>query len=117
MANIKSAKKRIRTSTKSKVRNIKRKRVYKSKIKDILKKIKGQTDIKEIQGEVGNVHQAIDKAAGKGTIHKNKAARLKSRLAKQINRMGMRGKWYQFSIFNDQFSNMYCRDYEERGIG
>lgn len=96
MANIKSAKKRIRTSAKSRVLNLKRKRVYKSKIKDILKKIKGQVDVKEIQGEVGVAHKAIDKAAGKGTIHKNKAARLKSRLAKQISRMGMRGKWYQF---------------------
>ncbi len=92
MANIKSAKKRIRTSAKARVNNLRRKRVYKSAVKDLLKKIKGQVEVKEVETEMGKTHKAIDKAAGKGTIHKNKAARLKSRLAKQVGRMGMRGK-------------------------
>jgi small subunit ribosomal protein S20 len=34
------------------------------------------------------VAQSLDRAAAKGYIHKNKAARLKSRLAKKLKALG-----------------------------
>ena len=42
----------------------------------------GAKDKAQLVNEAG---QTIDKAAGKGVVHKNKAARKKSRLAKKLN--------------------------------
>ena len=71
---IKSARKRVRIAQKATVRNAKTKRQFKSAIKSLAKKPSSQS--------VRNAQSAIDKAAKKHVIHKNKAARLKSRAAK-----------------------------------
>jgi small subunit ribosomal protein S20 len=44
----------------------------------------GQFD--EAKGRLGKVYSAIDRTAGKGTIHANTAARYKSRLAQLLRR-------------------------------
>jgi len=41
-------------------------------------------DVAGAQGAVVKAVSAVDKAAGKGVIHKNKAARIKSRLMKAV---------------------------------
>jgi small subunit ribosomal protein S20 len=72
---IKSAKKRVRTANKAAIRNSKTRRSLKSAMKSFTKTPSAKTH--------STVQSEVDKAAKKGVIHKNKAARLKSRAAKQ----------------------------------
>ncbi len=77
---IKSAKKRVKTSTKAAVRNSKTKRSLKEAVKAFHKAITGGAkDAKKLESKAAS---AIDKAAKKGVMHKNKAARKKSQLAR-----------------------------------
>ncbi len=81
MANHKSAKKRIRTSEKRRLRN----KASISRVKTLMKKV-FDSDEKNVGEE--NLKQAvafIDKTATKGRIHKNNAARKKARLTKFVN--------------------------------
>lgn len=78
----KSAKKAIRGSLRKKAVNDRRKRVMKEEIKKIEKTIK--TDKKEALKMLNSAFQAIDKAAKKGVIKKNNAARKKSRLSRLV---------------------------------
>lgn len=78
MANIKSAKKRIRVSERNRKRNL----VYKNKVKKL---IKAARSAKSDQAQkVREAIKWIDKAASKNVIHRNKASRQKSRLAKLL---------------------------------
>lgn len=78
MPNIKSAKKRVLTS---KARTDANKRA-KSALRTVIKKARAEgADAATIK----SASISVDKAAGKGLIHKNKAARLKSQLAKKAN--------------------------------
>jgi small subunit ribosomal protein S20 len=84
MANIKSAIKRIRITEKRTLRN----RMVKSSVKTTIKKFEtavatGNFDV--AKSLLPQVAHAIDKAAAKGVIHKNAAARKKSRLAVRLN--------------------------------
>ncbi len=78
----KSAKKAIRGSLRKKAFNDSRKRAMKEIIKKIEKLTK--TDKKESMKMLPNAFQAIDKAAQKGVIKKNNAARKKSRLSRLV---------------------------------
>ena len=77
---IKSAKKRVKTAKKAAVRNSKTKRSLKSALKLFTKK----TDAKSHAG----AQSALDKAAKKGVMHKNKVARAKKQLAAQAKAAG-----------------------------
>ncbi len=77
-----SAKKAIRGSLRKKAFNDQRKRVMKEVIKKIEKLSK--TDKSQASGMLSSAFQAIDKAAQKGVIKKNNAARKKSRLSKLV---------------------------------
>ena len=72
MPNLPSAKKRLRQSVKRQLRN----QIAKTRIKTETKKA--------IAGETNVAVSVIDRAASKGIIHKNAAARKKSRLAKKL---------------------------------
>jgi small subunit ribosomal protein S20 len=77
---IKSAKKRVKVAKKAAVRNSKTKRTLKGAIKAFHAAITGgKKEAKELQNKA---QSTIDKAAKKGVMHKNKAARKKSQLAK-----------------------------------
>lgn len=77
---IKSAKKRVKVASKAAVRNSKTKRSLKGAIKAFHAAITGgKKEAKELQSKA---QSTIDKAAKKGVMHKNKAARKKSQLAK-----------------------------------
>lgn len=82
MANTKSAQKRIRSDERKRVRNL----AYRSQVKTAIKK--AETLIFSGKANDDAVRAAIsllDKAATKGIIHRNNAARRKSRLvAKQV---------------------------------
>jgi len=73
---IKSAKKKMRSDKRKQARNLK----LKSAIKQAIKKARRtpQTD------QIPAVQKALDKAVKTHLIHKNKAARIKSRLVKKI---------------------------------
>lgn len=78
MPNIKSAKKRVLTSQARNEAN----KSAKSALRTSIKKAREDgADAAAVKAAVVNV----DKAAGKGLIHKNKAARIKSQLAKKAN--------------------------------
>ena len=78
MPNIKSAKKRVLVA---KVRN-ERNKAAKTELRTVLKKARAEgADAAALK----TATVKLDKAAGNGLIHKNKAARLKSRLAKKAN--------------------------------
>lgn len=82
MANTKSAKKRIRTNERKRERNV----AYKSRVKTMIKKAEQGIFAKNPDAEaVRAAISSLDKAAGKGILHKNNAARRKSRLMKKLN--------------------------------
>ncbi|MFW6262837.1 MAG: 30S ribosomal protein S20 [Thermotogota bacterium] len=81
----KSAMRRVKRSQKEKLQN----KIYRSKFKNLTKKI--NRALEEGHVETANemlpkAFSAIDRAAKIGTIHKNQAARRKSRLVKRIDR-------------------------------
>lgn len=86
MANIKTAKKMILVHEKRRKRNVS----VKTAIKNVFKKaVLAATDKESTEEARDNSYRkaasTIDKAVAKGIVHKNKAARRKSRLAKKIN--------------------------------
>ena len=76
MPNIKSAKKWVRASEKRRKRNLD----VKTSLKSVFKKATAQGAAVDVRKEAAS---AFDKAAARGIIHKNKANRKKSRLAKR----------------------------------
>ena len=86
MPNIKSAKKRIITSAKKCESNTVKTSSVKTAIKKLEKEVKAGN--KEVANEKLSIAmKRIDKAVNSGLIHKNKAARQKSRLTKMKNNM------------------------------
>lgn len=81
MANHKATKKDVRQANKRRDRNRYYGKTTRNAIRD-LRVIKVQ---KEGAEKLHEVASQIDKLAKKGIIHKNKAANLKSKLAKRIN--------------------------------
>lgn len=86
MANIKSSKKRILTAERNAAKNV----AFKSSIKTAMKKaleLGKAGDKKALSTAVAKVYQLCDKAVGKGILHKNTAARKKSRLTIALNKL------------------------------
>ena len=86
MANIKSQIKRNRQNEKRRVRN----RVYRGGARTFVKKARTSLQGKDLQAAQQDTLEAVsalDKAAEKGAIHKNNAARRKSRLMKRLAAM------------------------------
>ncbi len=84
MPNIRSAAKAMRSSAKKHMRN----KSVKSALKTVTKKVEKLAVAAQIEaaGEVmPKVASALDKAAQKGIVHHNTAARKKSRLMKRLN--------------------------------
>jgi small subunit ribosomal protein S20 len=81
VANIKSQKKRILTNAKAAERNKAVKSELKTRSKNAVAAIGTQTGEESMRLAV----KRLDMAAAKGVIHKNQAARRKSRLMKKIN--------------------------------
>jgi small subunit ribosomal protein S20 len=81
MANHSATKKDVRQSTKRNERN----RYYGKTTRNAIRDIKTAEDPAAAKDKLPSVLSMIDKLARRGTIHKNKAANLKSKLAKRIN--------------------------------
>jgi len=83
MPNTKSAKKHLKQSLKAKARN----RKVKSELRGELKKVTAAmaTGVADDAAKSARSAQAkLDRAATRGVIHPNKAARLKSRMSKTL---------------------------------
>lgn len=78
MANIKSALKRAQLAVKRNERN----KMVKSSLRTALRKCREAAGTENSAAQLSTAFAALDKAASKGVIHKNTAARKKSRLAK-----------------------------------
>jgi small subunit ribosomal protein S20 len=70
---IKSAQKQMRSSARRKTANLKRRKIVRDKLRSA----------NDATG-VSAAFKALDKAAQKGTIHQNKANRLKARLTRKV---------------------------------
>jgi small subunit ribosomal protein S20 len=88
MANHKATKKDVRQAEKRRDRNRYNGKTTRNAIRD-LRAIKGQKEAGEQLPEVASM---IDKLAKKGVIHKNKAANLKSKLARKVNTLAAAAK-------------------------
>ena len=86
MANIKSAKKRVLIAEANRQRNVAFKSSIKTAVKRVLELAQGE-DKEALNASLSKVYQLCDKAVGKGILHKNTAARKKSRLTKAINKL------------------------------
>ncbi len=84
MPNIKSAKKRVKSNAKKAEVNILIKSSMKTAIKNVEKSVKAGNK-EEASKNLNVALQKIDKATSKGLVHRNKAARNKSRLTKLTN--------------------------------
>ncbi len=81
----KSPAKRMKTSERQRLQN----KSYKSKYKNLIKKINGALEegkIEDAKVMYPKISSAVDRAAKVGAIHKNKASRTKSRISKRIKR-------------------------------
>ncbi len=81
MANHQSALKRIRQSNKKRLHN----RYYHKTARNAIRSLRATTNKKEAEELYPKVIAMIDKLAKNNVIHKNKAANLKSSLAKHVN--------------------------------
>jgi small subunit ribosomal protein S20 len=91
LANHKSALKRIRSSEKKRQRN----RIFRSKARTEVKKARASMDQGDLQTARAATLEAIrtlDKAAVKGIVHPNNAARRKSRLMKRLAELEAQAK-------------------------
>ena len=86
MANIKSAKKRIRVIERKTLRN----KMIKSRVKTAIKKVDAAiaaNDKEAAAAALKNAISEISKAASKGVFHKNTASRKVGRLTKAVNKI------------------------------
>ena len=81
MANHKSAKKRIKTSEKKRIKN----KGGESKIKTLVKKVLATTEKTDAVKTYKEAVAFLDKSVAKGILHKNTASRRKSALTKHVN--------------------------------
>jgi small subunit ribosomal protein S20 len=87
LANSKSAEKRIRVNERRRLRN----RPFRSAARTLVKKAElaiAAGDQDAAQTAVVTATSMLDRVAGKGIIHKNNAARRKSRLMAKFNKLG-----------------------------
>ena len=83
MANTKSAIKMIRVAQRRKARNA----PIRSELKTLIKTARKDIDAGQLevaQSDVRSAVRALDKAANKGVLHRNAAARRKSRLMRKL---------------------------------
>ena len=86
MANIKSEKKRVLIAEKNRLRNVSFKTSIKTAVKKVLELAKSD-DKDALNKALSKAYQLCDKAVSKGILHKNTAARKKSRLTLAVNKL------------------------------
>ena len=87
MANIRSAKKRARQDVVARARNTAQRSMFRTLIRNVVKAIEAK-DKPKAEAAFKDMVPVLDRYAAKGMIHKNKAARHKSRLTERIRALG-----------------------------
>ena len=90
MAHTPSSKKRIRQNATRRARNRRRKDQVKQTVRAVEEAIR-QGDAAKAGEQLNLCYKKLDQVAAKGTIHKNRAARKKAGLARQVARMSAGG--------------------------
>ena len=85
MPNLKNAKKALRQSNKRRLHNRSQRSSLRSTLKNFRQAVEGD-DVAAAQTALSAAAKSLDQAAAKGLIHKNKAARTKSRFAAMLNK-------------------------------
>lgn len=83
MATSEQAKKRVRQNNKRRARQKSQVTAMRTTMNRVEEAVEENAD--DTQERLNNAIKTLDQAAGKGLIHKNKAAREKSRLQKLVN--------------------------------
>jgi small subunit ribosomal protein S20 len=83
MANHQSAKKRIRTSERKRLRN----KASISRVKTLIKKVLDSSDKTAAENNLKEAVSFLDKTASKGRLHRNNVARKKAQLTKFVNEL------------------------------
>ena len=83
MANHSATKKDVRQSAKRNERN----RYYGKTTRNAIRDLRAVEEKKAVDEKMPDVLSMIDKLAKRGVIHKNKAANLKSKLARRANKL------------------------------
>ena len=86
MANIKSQKKRIKTNEKARLRNCSNKAELKTAVRRVREAVEAG-DKEAAQTAAEYACKKLDKAASKGIIHKNQAAKRKSGVDSLVNKI------------------------------
>jgi len=89
VANTQQARKRARQAEKARKHNASLRSMVRTYIKKVVNAIE-KGDLDAAKGAYQSAVPVIDRIADKGIIHKNKAARHKSRLNEQIKALGQR---------------------------
>jgi small subunit ribosomal protein S20 len=87
VANIKSQIKRNRQNERRRQRNVAVRSRLKTEAKTV-RAVAGSGDAAEAEARLRDTARMLDKAASKGIIHRNTAARRKRALARQVSRAG-----------------------------
>ncbi|MED4603914.1 30S ribosomal protein S20 [Paenibacillus validus] len=90
MPNIKSAIKRVKVSEKRRLRNASHKSALRTAVKAFETAAAG-SNVETAKDALIAASKKLDKAVTKGLVHKNTAARKKSRLAKKLNALAAQG--------------------------
>lgn len=83
MPKLRSSKKRLRQNHRARVRN----KAVRSLMRTSIRKIQTTEDKAQAEALLPEVVSVIDRTAKKGVIHKNMAARYKSKLVRKVNSM------------------------------
>lgn len=84
MPNTKSAKKRLRQNLRRRSRN----KAARTELKTAVKKVRAAKEPQSATEHFREAVQLLDRAANRGLIHKNRAARSKGRLAAHVQKLG-----------------------------
>lgn len=84
MANTASARKRGRTSDKRRKQNMGKRSAMRTAIKSVHAAIGESSAVTDLEAKLRNAFSKVDRMVRDGLIHRNKAARHKSRLSKRI---------------------------------
>ena len=108
MANIKSSKKRVLIAERNRLRNVAFKTSIKTAVKKVLELAKAE-DKDALNAALSKAYQLCDKAVSKGVLHKNTAARKKSRLTKAVNKL-QAAKQFDYLFLKSR--NFYLKSFD-----
>jgi small subunit ribosomal protein S20 len=87
MPNIKQQEKRVRTAARERVENLR----YRSTVKTLAKRLEAAVEVGDkdkVDAEHRELVKTLDRAAARGALHKNTAARRKAQAAKLVSGAG-----------------------------